>query len=59
MRAVPIFASGLEPAEAKRLQAAASRLIGRPVSDDEDIAATIIEAFEAIALRLEALERLR
>jgi hypothetical protein len=59
MRTVPIFAAGLAPDDSKRLQAAVSRLIGRAVSDDEDVVSTVIEACEATAHRLEALERLR
>ena len=53
---VPLFAMGTG-AQGERLRRVLGRLIGREVSLSEDTTATTVEAMEAIAQRLTALER--
>lgn len=52
----PLYAVGMSPDETDRLQAALSRLLGRPVSDDERVADTLIDMVDTIGARLSALE---
>ena len=52
----PLFALGMRPDESERLQAALSRLLGRPVSDEERWPVTVTDAVDTIATRLTVLE---
>jgi len=52
---VPLFANGTG-AQAERLRRVLRRLTGRDISLAEDTTATLVEALESIAARLQALE---